>query len=108
MERGRTIPPTRSVSVCASPGKVAPGELIWEGGDGAAKRSLWGPPMLQSQVSLPVHLSVEERDITARAAVRKLAFLRAEVAALPSWHPLHHEYRQQIRSLENRVGLEQA
>jgi hypothetical protein len=51
---------------------------------------------------MALYLSTDERAITARASVRWQAFLRSELAELPDWHPLHHEYRCQLEALEQR------
>jgi hypothetical protein len=52
-----------------------------------------------SQQSLPVFVHPDEAAITAQSALRYLAWLRQELEHLPTWHPLHHEYSQQLRSL---------
>lgn len=42
--------------------------------------------------------------ITGRATIRYVAFLRAELDRLPSRHPLHRRYSEQVRRLEARLG----
>lgn len=55
------------------------------------------------QQSLPVFVHPDEEDISRQAIMRLTGFLRAELARLPEWHPLHHEYRQQLQALGRRV-----
>lgn len=59
--------------------------------------------LARGQDALPLHLSMEEAEITARASVRRLAWLREELDQLPQWHPLWHEYDQQRRVLEHHL-----
>lgn len=49
---------------------------------------------------MATYLSMDERAITARASLRWQAFLRSELEELPEEHPLHVEYRQQLKGLE--------
>lgn len=44
--------------------------------------------------------SPAERVITLQARQRFMTFLRHEILALPSWHFLGAEYRQQLSELE--------
>ena len=51
---------------------------------------------------MALYLSSDERAITARASLRWQAFLRSELEELPTSHPLHAEYGQQLKDLERR------
>jgi hypothetical protein len=48
---------------------------------------------------------LDEQAITARAATRYLAFLRAELAQIPVAHHLHQEYAAQLEALLDRYPL---
>lgn len=55
------------------------------------------------QQSLPVFVNADEEALSQQSIVRLTAWLRGELEILPAWHPLHHEYQQQLRSLRKRV-----
>lgn len=55
------------------------------------------------QQSFAVFVHADEHDVTLQAAVRKMAFLGSELRRIPSWHPMHHEYEQQLRALRRRL-----
>jgi hypothetical protein len=54
------------------------------------------------QQSLPVFVHPDEHAHTRQAAIRKIAFLEQELALLPGWHPMAHEYQMQLNSLLRR------
>lgn len=56
------------------------------------------------QQSLPVFVQ-DEQAITRQSIVRYVAWLRQELELLPGWHPLHHEYQQELASLLRRQAV---
>lgn len=59
----------------------------------------------EQQTSLPVFSFPDEHDITLQAALRKKVFLEQELRLIPHWHPMHHEYSEQLGALQRRLGL---
>lgn len=64
-----------------------------------------GGTQVQQQGSLPVFVDATEQAISEQSIVRFMAWLRDEVDRVPGWHPLNHEYRQQLESLSRRQRL---
>ena len=48
-------------------------------------------------------LAVQAREISVAACGRYVAFLRDELEQIPSWHPMHLEYRLQLTYLDRRL-----
>lgn len=57
------------------------------------------------QESFPVFLDDTEQAISEQSVVRFIGWLRTEIERIPEWHPLRHEYRQQLRILTGRQRL---
>lgn len=69
----------------------------------AAQEDQVGPSTETAAPRMPLFLSEQEAAVNARASMRYVAFLRDELEEIPSWHPLHGEYRAQLESLSRRL-----
>ena len=93
----RQLQVVRSLAHSEPPTADPDGEMHTVGSTGEVVRS--------HQESFPVFLDLDEQAISEQSVVRFIAWLRAEIERIPEWHPLRHEYRQQLRSLTRRRPL---
>lgn len=64
-----------------------------------------GAQVQHQQGSLPVFVDATEQAISEQSIVRLMAWLHDELDRVPRWHPLSHEYHQQLQSLKGRQRL---